>query len=208
MKPYLICGSCRLRRLNLVLHPDPVLRTVCPPVGVFDSTLRDLVQEMFELMQAHGGIGLAGPQVAVEQRVFVALLGGRYLCLTNPVVQDKDEPGEFLEACLSLPGVRVKVLRPERLHVTGYNQCGRRVSLGATGLWARVIQHELDHLNGVLILDRGNPTGETCVQPISRLPAVLLDESKRRSRPLARRPTRLAHEPRLPPPPAPTAARP
>jgi peptide deformylase len=196
----------RLHRLSLVLYPDPVLRAVCPPVEVFDSSLRDLVQEMFDLMQSHGGIGLAAPQVALEQRVLVAAIEGRHLCLANPEVRDAAEPAEFLEGCLSLPGVRVKVARPERIRVTGFDPCGRKTSFGATGLWARVIQHELDHLNGVLICDRGHPVAEQCAQCPLMLPAVLLEERKQRSHPHVRLPKPSAHKARPDPPGDPSAA--
>lgn len=179
----------QLQRLRLTIYPDAILRTVCRPVEVFDSTVGDLVREMFELMRAHAGIGLAGPQVAVAQRVLVADLEGRRLCLTNPVIQDAYDPGCFDEGCLSLPGIRVSVLRPERIRVTGFDACGQRTSFGAVGLWARVIQHELDHLNGVLICDRGSPVGEQCAQCSLSLPATLIEERKQHSRHRIRRPT-------------------
>jgi peptide deformylase len=150
----------KLHRFSLVLHPDPILRVVCPPVETFDSTLRDLVQEMFDFMHAHGGIGLAGPQVAIQQRVLVAAIEGRPLCLTNPEIRAAAELDHAVEGCLSLPDLRVNVRRPERLLVTAYDPCGRKVNFGVSGLWARVIQHELDHLNGVLILDHGPPLQE------------------------------------------------
>jgi peptide deformylase len=146
----------RLARLSLVLHPDPLLRAVCPPVEGFDSTLRDLFQEMCDLMLAHQGIGLAGPQVAVKQRMLVCQIGARQLRLTNPEVRAAGTSGSMTEGCLSLPGVQVTICRPERIQVKGYDDYGRQRCFDATGLWARVIQHELDHLNGVLILDHGS----------------------------------------------------
>ena len=197
--------ASRLHQLSLVLYPDPVLRTVCRPVEAFDSTLRDLVEEMFELMAAHEGIGLSGPQVALEQQVLVAAIEGRRLCLANPEIQDAAEPGEFIEGCLSLPGIQVKVPRPERLRVAGFDPQGRRTSFGATGLWARVIQHEMDHLNGILICDRGMPLGEACAQCPLLLPAVLVEERKQRSRPHPHRLT-WGHRTLPPPPHAPGSA--
>ena len=136
-------------RLSLVCYPNPVLRTICRPVDSFDSALRDLVQEMFTLMQMHAGIGLAGPQVAVERRVLVCAIQGRQLCLTNPEIEEAGQPGEFVEGCLSLPDVQISVSRPERIQVSGYDARGSKTRFGATGLWARVIQHELDHLEGI-----------------------------------------------------------
>jgi peptide deformylase len=167
--------------LSLVYFPNPILRVECRPVDRFDSALRDLVQEMFSLMQVHAGIGLAGPQATVEQRVFVCAIQGRQLCLTNPEIQEAGEPGEFVEGCLSLPNIQISVTRPERIQVSGYNMRGHKVRFGATGLWARVIQHELDHLNGVLICDRGRPPAQPCGPCSLALPAVLIEERKRRS---------------------------
>jgi peptide deformylase len=166
----------RLRGLGLVLHPDPMLRTVCPPVSRFDSTLRDLFQEMFDLMLGRGGIGLAGPQVAVGQRLLVGQIGGRSLRLTNPEVRVAGTSGWLTEGCLSLPDTLVTVLRPERIEVKGYDDRGRRRSFSATGLWARVIQHELDHLNGVLILDHGPPLTEEDAA-VSTGPRASLEEA-------------------------------
>jgi peptide deformylase len=150
----------RLHGLSLVLHPAPVLRAICRPVSRFDSTLRDLLQEMDDLMLAHAGIGLAGPQVAIKQRLLICRIGSRSLRLMNPQVREIGTPGLFTEGCLSLPGTYVTVLRPERIEVIGYDDRGRKRFFTATGLWARVIQHERDHLNGMLILDHGPPLAE------------------------------------------------
>jgi len=166
----------RLHRLSLVLHPDPLLRAVCAPVVRFDSTLRDLLEEMQALMNEHGGIGLAGPQVAIKQRVIVCRIGERSLRLMNPEVQAVGASGWLTEGCLSLPDIRVTVVRPERIEAQGYDDRGHRRSLSATGLWARVIQHELDHLNGVLILDHGRPLA-TEDATVSTGPAALLKEA-------------------------------
>jgi peptide deformylase len=169
-------------RLSLVLYPDTILRTPCPPVERFDSTLRDLADEMFSLMHYHGGIGLAAPQVGLRHRLMVCGIEERLFALTNYEVKDATEPRDFIEGCLSLPGVQVNVRRPERIRVTGYDMQGQRRSFGASGLWARVIQHELDHLNGVLICDYHHPRSEKCGQCSLELPAVLVEERKHHSR--------------------------
>lgn len=171
-----------LTSLSLVYYPNPILRALCQPVELFDSTLNDLVQEMFALMTLREGIGLAGPQVSIDQRVLVCAIQGRQLCLTNPEIIEADTPAEAIEGCLSLPNIQVTVRRPERIQVSGYDTDGRKVRLGATGLWARVIQHELDHLNGVLICDRTHLSGESCEQCPLALPAVLVEERKHKSR--------------------------
>jgi len=148
--------SSSVHRLSLVLYPDTLLRTVCEPVGAFDSALRDVADEMLGLMREHRGVGLAAPQAGLRHRLIVCGLQEHLFALTNFEVQDATEPRDFVEGCLSLPGVQVNVRRRERIRVTGYDLHGQRRSFGAAGLWARVIQHELDHLNGVLICDYPN----------------------------------------------------
>jgi peptide deformylase len=149
-----------IHRLSLVLYPDTILRNVCEPVDAFDSALRDFADEMLALMQQHQGLGLAAPQVGLRHRLIVCGIKERLFALTNFEVRDATEPRDFIEGCLSLPGVQVSVRRPERIRVTGYDLQGQRRSIAAAGLWARVIQHELDHLNGVLICDYKQPEAE------------------------------------------------
>jgi peptide deformylase len=174
-------------QLSLVLYSDRILRTVCPPVETFDSALRDLADEMLILMQDHGGIGLASPQVGLRQRLIVARIEDHPLVLANLEVKDSSVARDFVEGCLSLPGVQVNVRRPERIRVTGYDLHGQRRSFGAVGLWARVIQHELDHLNGVLICDYKHHETEQCQHCPLELPTELVEERKHQSRPQSRR---------------------
>jgi peptide deformylase len=174
-------------QLSLALYPDQVLRTVCPPVETFDSALRDLADEMLTLMQYHRGIGLASPQVGHRRRLIVCRIGDHPLVLTNLEVKGSSEARDFVEGCLSLPGVQVNVRRPERIRVTGYDPHGQRRSFGAVGLWARVIQHELDHLNGVLICDYKHHETEQCQHCPLELPTELVEERKHQSRPQSRR---------------------
>jgi peptide deformylase len=157
-----------------------MLRKLCVPVERFDSTLRDIADEMTALMQFHAGIGLAAPQVGLEHQLLVCGIENQIIALANAHVLEAGHAGEFVEGCLSLPGVTVKVTRPERIRVTGYDVHGKRRSFAATGLWARVIQHELDHLKGVLICDYGRPA-ESCEQCPLALPASLVEERKNRS---------------------------
>jgi peptide deformylase len=178
---------CPNPRVSLVLYPDQVLRTVCQPVETFDSALRDLADEMLSLMQHHQGIGLAAPQVGLRQRLMVSRIEDQPLVLANLEVKDSTEPRDLIEGCLSLPGVQVNMRRPERIRVSGYDVHGRRRSFGAVGLWARVIQHELDHLNGVLICDYRHPGVEQCEHCPLELPAELIEQRKHRSRPNPRR---------------------
>jgi peptide deformylase len=146
-------------RLSLSIFPDAVLREICAPVERFDSELEDLVHEMLVLMRANSGIGLAAPQVGIGKRLFVCELEGRSLCLINPQVKRSKGTAEMIEGCLSLPGVQVKVARNKKLLLRGYDLQGRRTPFKLSGLWARVAQHEVDHLNGVLICDYGEDLG-------------------------------------------------
>lgn len=182
MRP--VAGAARFGAagLSLVLYPDDLLRSVCQPVERFDSSLRDLADEMLRLMGHYSGIGLAAPQVGLRQRLVVCGIQGRLVALTNLQIRDASEPRNFLEGCLSLPGVRVAVRRPERIRFTGYDLHGKRRSFGAAGLWARVVQHELDHLNGVLICDYAQPPTERCQSCPLNLPPELVEQRKHESR--------------------------
>lgn len=140
--------------LQLRLYPDAALRTICNPIERFDSWLLDLLADMLALMRAHEGIGLAAPQVGIAQRLFVAEIRGRSVCLVNPEIAACAGADRMLEGCLSLPGVQVDIERDRQVEVQGYDAYGRRRRHCVQGLWARVVQHEIDHLNGVLICDK------------------------------------------------------
>jgi peptide deformylase len=139
------------------VYGDPVLKSRARPVEVFDEALADEVQRMGRLMDDAIGIGLAATQLGVMHRVLVyrvepdAPLG----VLVNPEIEWKGDELEVMEeGCLSLPGVGVEVERPVHVRVTATDEHGTPLTIEASGLEARVIQHEVDHLDGVLILDR------------------------------------------------------
>ncbi|HSZ68756.1 MAG TPA: peptide deformylase [Solirubrobacteraceae bacterium] len=136
---------------------DPVLRATALPVERFDEELRVEAQRMDELMQAALGVGLAATQVGVLHRVLVyrAYPEDPTTVLVNPVLEWVSEEREAAEeGCLSLPGIHVEVERPARVRVRARDTAGAELLVEADGLPARVIQHEIDHLDGVLILDR------------------------------------------------------
>ena len=136
---------------------DPILRTKARPVERFDESLRDEVQRMAILMQDALGIGLAAPQVGVSHRVLVYRVepDSPALALVNPEIQWSSKDEEIAEeGCLSLPFVHVEVERPIAVLVRARDEHGDELVIEATGLEARVIQHEIDHLDGVLILER------------------------------------------------------
>jgi peptide deformylase len=146
--------------LVLRVTPDPLLRRVSAPVERFDRSLRGLVQDMQHVMSRHQGIGLAAPQVGVELRLFVCEIGGEVLAIVNPRIRLCETGTEVMaEGCLSLPGVSVPVTRASAALVQGHDPRGTAVSFVAQGLWARVVQHEADHLDGRLITDYASKCG-------------------------------------------------
>jgi peptide deformylase len=136
---------------------DPVLKSRAAPVDRFDNALRDQVERMSSLMHDALGIGLAAPQIGISQRLLIYRVGpeGPVIALVNPAVEWSSQDEEtFEEGCLSIPGVLVDVERPVHVRVRALDEFGDDRVVEASGLEARVIQHELDHLDGVLILDR------------------------------------------------------
>jgi peptide deformylase len=141
-----------IRRLG-----DPVLKSRATPVDRFDDSLRTQVSRMGAIMNDALGVGLAAPQVGLSQRLLVYRVGQEapLIALVNPELEwtsDDSEEGE--EGCLSIPGIGVDVERPVHVRVRASDEFGDARVVEASGLEARVIQHEMDHLDGVLILDR------------------------------------------------------
>lgn len=135
-------------------YGDPVLKQVAPEVDEVDGTLAHLVDDMVETMYRSEGAGLAAPQVGVQKRLFVYDVGEGPEALINPVIVDMDGEWYYDEGCLSIPGLRVGIVRPSRVHITGYGLDGEERSLEADEFLGRVFQHEVDHLDGVLMLER------------------------------------------------------
>jgi peptide deformylase len=136
---------------------DPVLKSRAARVDRFDEALRDQVGRMAALMNDALGIGLAAPQLGVSQQLLVYKVGpdGPLIALVNPEIEWTSNDGEQAEeGCLSIPGILVDVERPVHVRVRAQDENGDERVVEASGLEARVIQHEVDHLNGVLILDR------------------------------------------------------
>lgn len=137
---------------------NPVLRRKAEEVKKITPNIKELILDMIETMQANGnGIGLAAPQVGRSLRVIVAKPDpdGKAVALVNPLIRKKSFRKETAEeGCLSLPGVYLPVKRARKITVEGLNLKGEKVSLEAEGLWARIIQHEIEHLDGILITDK------------------------------------------------------
>ncbi len=141
--------------------PDPELREHSAPVAEITPDIVRLAGDMFDTMHANSGIGLAAPQIGVHARLFVLELpadddeplSGQEFVLINPEMELTGACNEMVEGCLSLPGFRADVERAEGVTVAFTQLDGARVSLDAQGLFAQAVQHETDHLNGVLFID-------------------------------------------------------
>ena len=134
---------------------DPVLKTRATPVQEFDGPLARLAEEMVATMREHEGVGLAANQVGRLKRLLVAAVEDEEFAIVNPVIESSGaETEKGNEGCLSIPGISVEVERPTAVTLAGQNVRGEPVRIEAEGLLARIFQHEMDHLNGVLILDR------------------------------------------------------
>ncbi len=135
---------------------DPVLKQKAADVTEIDGRLVRLVDDMVATMYAAPGVGLAGPQVGVQKRIFVWDIGdgtGSH-AIVNPEIVESDGEWTYEEGCLSVPGLSWEITRPNRVHVVGLDLDGNEVSYEASELEGRMFQHELDHLNGVLLVER------------------------------------------------------
>jgi len=142
------------------LFGDPVLRTKADPVVDFDKELRTLVKDLTETLRDAGGAGLAAPQIGVGLRVFAFDVDEVQGYLINPVLEfTDDEEQDGPEGCLSIPGVYVDTKRRLNVVARGVDQHGEPMQLVGSGMMARCCQHETDHLEGVLFLDRLDPAG-------------------------------------------------
>jgi peptide deformylase len=137
------------------LFGDPVLKQRAAEITNVDGTLARLVDDMVETMYAAPGVGLAAPQVGVQKRLFVYDLndGQGAHTIINPTISESRGEWEFEEGCLSVPGLYFPIVRPKEVHLTGYDLDGNEVSIEADEFEARVFQHELDHLDGKLLLE-------------------------------------------------------
>jgi peptide deformylase len=137
---------------------DPSLLTQAATVTDIDGKLVHLVEGLFEtLYQSDSGIGLAAPQVGVQRQIFVWDMGEKPLVILNPKIVESDGEWVYSEGCLSIPGLYIELIRPKKVLMTGIDLNGNEISFEADELEARLFQHELDHLNGVLMFDRMQP---------------------------------------------------
>ena len=133
---------------------DPVLRRRAAFVEDVDARLVRVAEDMIDTMYTADGVGLAAPQIGVQKRLFVWDLGDGPKSIVNPVIVESDGEWVYDEACLSVPGLSWEIVRPKRVHVVGRDLDGNELSVEADELEARLFQHELDHLDGTLLIER------------------------------------------------------
>ena len=144
--------------LSMRRYGDPILRQLAAPVAAVTPEIKTLIADMAETMWHQVGIGLAAPQIGVSLRIFVMDDGKRGArAIVNPVVTERGGVVKEEEGCLSLPGIFAEVERSKSLRIEGLDGEGQPISFEAQGLQAKIIQHELDHLDGVLFIDRLPP---------------------------------------------------
>lgn len=141
--------------IRRILHEgDETLRKISRPVTEIDKRTKQLIDDMAETMYASDGVGLAAPQVGVLRRVVVIDVGEGLLELVNPVIVETEGSMVNPEGCLSIPGRRCTVERPERVVVHAYNRKGQLIEVEGTDLLAMALCHEIDHLDGILYIDK------------------------------------------------------
>ncbi len=136
------------------IYGDPVLKQPTQVVDKIDATIAKLAADMIEVMHKAPGVGLAANQVGISKRMFVYDIGSGAKVVINPVIGETDGEWTYEEGCLSVPGLYWPIVRPRRAHLEGLDLDGNPVSVDAEDLEARVFQHEIDHLDGVLLVQR------------------------------------------------------
>jgi peptide deformylase len=142
-----------MKKYELKIYPDPVLRKISSSVGKVDNTIRHLIKKMSEIMYSRKGIGLAAPQVGTLDRVIIADIGEGLISMINPEILTGFGEDYLEEGCLSLPETTVNVKRQQSVFVRYLDKNEKEKETEIVGLTARVVQHEIDHLTGVLIID-------------------------------------------------------
>lgn len=160
-----------IAKLEIIHYPDPRLKRPARPVMDFGADLQKLVRRMFVLMREAKGVGLAAPQLGIDLRFFVMNATGEPAdewVVVNPRIVARSGMAEAEEGCLSLPGIHIDVRRPTECEVEGHDVIGRPFGWSLKGMPARIFQHELDHLDGVLIIDRMGPADRIATKKVLR----------------------------------------
>lgn len=141
----------------MIYGKDDVLRKKSKPVEKIDKRILELLDDMAETMRHADGVGLAAPQVGILRRVVVIDVGEGLIELINPEIVEFSGEQRGAEGCLSIPGIRGEVIRPEKVKVKALNRKGEQIEIIGTGLLARALCHEIDHLDGILFIDKAVP---------------------------------------------------
>jgi len=148
--------------LDIKKYPEKILKQKTSPIENIDDTTNRIIEDMLATMYNARGIGLAANQVGISKRLCVIDTGaerekGSIIVLINPLIIEQEGFMEGTEGCLSIPGCATSIKRSEKVYVSGINRDGKQIHIEATGLLARVLQHEIDHLDGLLLFDRMSP---------------------------------------------------
>jgi peptide deformylase len=170
--------------LHIIAYPHPTLRKKSKPLKRVDSELRAVVRDMFDLMYEARGVGLAANQVDIPLRFFIINTEGdpakgQERVYINPVISQPKQSSEAEEGCLSLPSLYGNVTRPKQVRINAFDLEGNEINEEVTGLLGRAIQHEVDHLDGVLFVDRMNETGRLAVRPTLEEFEIVFDSQRR-----------------------------
>lgn len=140
--------------LKIRKYPHPILRAKCKPVKEVTKKIQKLIEDMIETMHKKEGIGLAAPQIGKALRVIVIDVGDGPIALANPKILERRGEDILEEGCLSLPGIYLDIKRAESVVVEGLDKDGKKIKIEASYLAGRALQHEIDHLDGILIIDK------------------------------------------------------
>lgn len=154
---------------SIIIDPNPILHTRTTPVRVFDAEIASLVSEMLDTMRRSKGMGLAAVQIGIAKNIAVVEIPENerakeqgeaqspYVLINAKIIHASQTLAEDTEGCLSLPNIEVRVTRPTNIMVRSFDEHGTERTISASHLFSRVIQHEIDHCNGILITDHGTP---------------------------------------------------
>jgi peptide deformylase len=145
-----------MAKLKIRTYPDPVLKKKAAPVADFGPAMQKLFDDMIETMHVSDGVGLAAPQIGISQQIFIAcpnMRKGEEHVMVNAVIEKRSGSAVAAEGCLSVPGISAEILRATKLLLTFQDRRGHKHTVEVEDFFARVIQHEMDHLNGILLID-------------------------------------------------------
>ncbi len=139
---------------EIIRYPDPVIRKKSEFVEEVNEEIKQLIEDMTDTMYDSRGVGLAAVQIGVLKRVIVVNVGEEFIAMVNPELLENEGESQMEEGCLCLPGVLIDIKRSEKVKVKGLNDKGEEIVIDAEGLLARALQHEVEHLDGILIIDK------------------------------------------------------